>query len=561
MSNTPALAVWLAVGICSSVFALISFSYRATREWQHSSLLLVERRSDEAADLLVTALTRDMRAVQRSVLSSGELSPSTLDPYDITNIVASAFARYPYPEVFFSDRGSLAPSGLMFFTRSDRPPAWGPRDPGANRFPVTVQSVPWVAQAIAGRVKVDAAAGRRFSIFDLDVAGSEYQSVTRLIYRDQLHEQLDGIFGFMVNMAWARQHYFPDLADQVARIGGAASGLTLSVIDERGRRVSSTQPITGAGPIRRRSFGLMFFDPLLVAADEPLDLSRREWLVEVSGAADPTLVAAMNGSNGTLLLAALAGAMLAFGMVMTARAVQARANLAELRSEFVSSVTHELKTPIAAIRAAGDTLVSGRLSSPSGQREYAQMVVQEAKRLTRLVDNLLALSRITDVAEVYSFEPLALEGLIERTLQDFRHQFNESGCQTRVDLPADLPLIHADRTAMRLMLDNLVDNAIRYSPDARSLVLSARRHDDDVMLDVTDSGRGIPPDEIEHVTRKFFRGRHFISNGSGLGLAIVKRIVADHGGRLDIRSTVDVGTTVTVTLPIFRDDEDSYPRS
>ena len=105
---------------------------------------------------------------------------------------------------------------------------------------------------------------------------------------------------------------------------------------------------------------------------------RREWFVEVIGAGDPTFLAPISWANWALMLSALAGAMLAIGMLMTARAVEARADLAEVQSEFVSSVTHELKTPIAAIRAAADTLVSGRIPLPAGQREYAQMVVQEA---------------------------------------------------------------------------------------------------------------------------------------------------------------------------------------
>ena len=184
------------------------------------------------------------------------------------------------------------------------------------------------------------------------------------------------------------------------------------------------------------------------------------------------------------------------------------------------------------------------------------MVVQEAKRLTRLVDNLLALSRITDVTEVYSFEPLALDALVARAMQDFDHQFREAGFETQVDVSTDLPLIHADRTAMTLLIDNLIDNAIRYSPTTRSLIVSAHRRDDAVVLDVADRGRGIPADEIALVTRKFFRGRHLVSNGSGLGLAIVKRVVSDHGGRLAIRSAVADGTTVSVTLPIARDDEE-----
>jgi signal transduction histidine kinase len=184
--------------------------------------------------------------------------------------------------------------------------------------------------------------------------------------------------------------------------------------------------------------------------------------------------------------------------------------------------------------------------------------VQEAKRLTRLVDNLLAMARITDVADVYSFEPLGLEPLADAVIGDFRQQLSAARFDARVEMPADLPAVRADRTAMTLLLENLIDNAIRYSPTTRSLRISAHQNGDGgVVLEVADRGRGIPQDEIGQVTRKFMRGRHAGSGGSGLGLAIVKRIVADHGGRLAIQSVVNEGTTISVNLPVFDDDEEA----
>jgi len=304
----------------------------------------------------------------------------------------------------------------------------------------------------------------------------------------------------------------------------------------------------------------MFFDPLLVAVNHSAEFSGQQWTVQVGSAGDPTFTSAIRGANRILLFAALAGLMLAVGLAMTMRAVRANAALAELRSEFVATVTHELKTPLATIRAVGDSLVSGRIATPAAQREYAQLVVQESKSLTRLVDNLLALSRITDVTEVYSFEPQAVDALVEETLQGFGPQLEAAGFHTEIELPADLPLVRADRTAMGLLLDNLVDNAIRYSPNSRHLHIAAHRENGHVVLDVCDKGRGIPEDEIEHVTRKFFRGRHLVPHGGGLGLAIVKRIVTDHGGLLAIRSEVNVGTTVSVIIPVSGDHEEADSR-
>ncbi len=540
---------WLAAGLCASACLLTWYGYGATRQWQRSSALLAEQRATQTADLLVMALTRDMQAVQRSVLPSSEWDRSPQEaPYDLTSVVASAFARYPYPEAFFATRGTLGDDSLLFFTRSDRPPPWSRSAPVSNQFPVTVLKEPRLASAIVERVERDATGGRRFAVFGLSTDEAEYQIVVHLRYLGAFRDHPDGMFGFMVNMAWARQHYFQELTSQVARTGGTTSGLALAVVDETGVRVASTQPGAWEGQATR-PFPVTFFDPLLLAVAQPKDLGRQQWTVQVGGADDPALAAAVRGADRTLVIAAVAVCSLALGVMMTARAIGARDRLVELRSEFVSTVTHELKTPIATIRALGDTLVSGRIASKEGQREYAELVVQEAKRLTRLIDNLLALSRITDVAEVYWFEPLALEGVVERTLAGFQSQMKAAGFETRVDIPADLPPVLGDRIAVGLMLDNLVDNAIRYSPGERSLHISACRGDGGVVLRVADRGRGIPQDEVDQVTRKFFRGRDVGANGSGLGLAIVKRIVEDHRGRLKISSRAGAGTTVSVTLP------------
>jgi signal transduction histidine kinase len=550
-SRSLGTAGWLAAGVCISVAVLTVFGYRAIRGWQLTSTLLLEQRTAGAADLLVSALTRDMHAVQRSVLTSTDWDEFDDNlPNSIGDVVGNAFAKYPYPETFFIGRAPLRPEQLLFFTRSDRPPPWQSGRPGEERFPVTESTAPDVARAIVVRMAPDESLGRSFAVAELQIDGVPYQVVARLRYTAPDRTRMAGLFGFMVNLDWVRRHYFQGLTTQVARMGGATSGLALAVRDERNRVVASTAQVEAGGISTERPFPLMFFDPLLVAVVQPAGLARTEWIVAVTWSKDATLDAAIAAAHRTLVLTAFAAVSLAIGLVLIARAVNAGARLSALRSEFVSTVTHELKTPIASIRAIGDTLASGRISSPEGQREYAQLTVQEAKRLTRLVDNLLALSRITDVTEVYSFEPLALESLVEHALEGFRQQIDAAGFTTIVDIPQDLPLILGDQTALRLMLDNLIDNAIRYSPAERWVRISAAQGATMIALQVTDHGRGIPAEEINLVTRKFFRGQHYVSSGSGLGLAIVKRIVADHRGELVITSRVDAGTTVTATLPM-----------
>jgi signal transduction histidine kinase len=314
-------------------------------------------------------------------------------------------------------------------------------------------------------------------------------------------------------------------------------------------------------PVRRRELPLTFFDPQLVALDPPADLPREVWTVAAGAGGDPTLADAVRASNGTLAVAALAVAVLAVGLVMMARATQAKARLAGLRSDFVSTVTHELKTPIATIRAAGDTMARGRLSGPDALKDCALLVVQESKRLTRLVDNLLAYSRVTDVTEVYTWDAIDPATLVHDVLGGFRQALDAGGFEVEVGVPPDIPPIRGDWTACVLLFDNLVDNAIRYSTTARRIAVRARAEGPAVTIEVEDGGPGIPPDELPRVTRRFFRGRAAGSGGSGLGLAIASRIVEDHGGSLRIRSELGVGTTVSVTLPAAEHvDEEAHPR-
>jgi signal transduction histidine kinase len=420
----------------------------------------------------------------------------------------------------------------------------------AYRFPVVVEYEPSVARALLERVRQDVAAGRRFSTFETSLGGKPYQIVARMLYRDALRQQLEAVFGFTVNLTWVREHYFSELARQVARISGTPGGLSLAVLDEHGRQVTGVMAGVAASATARRPFSMFFFDPLLVELTAPADLPRRSWTVEVAVGSDPTVEEALRGGNRTLVLGALAAGTLALGALMTARAVRASARLAELRSDFVSSVTHELKTPLATIRAVGDTLVRGRLASPEAVGDYAKLLVQESKRLGRLVDNLLGYARITDVTEAYAFEPLGLAAVIGDVLQEFETPLSGMGFEVRVDVPPDLPRARGDRTALVLLLENLVDNAIRYSTDRRVLAIRARESGGALVIEIEDRGRGIPQDEIEQVTRKFFRGREAGSGGSGLGLTIASRIARDHGGQLTLQSAPGVGTTVSVSLPL-----------
>ena len=553
LASMRAAAIFAAL-ICLAIVILAWLGYRASREWRRSSTELVERRVADRADLLATALTRDMQGAQSRVLASRdweEFSNESLS--DIADVVASTFARYPYPESFFGWQVGPAIQ-TVFFNRADRYPGWMPLTDQANRYPVVTVLDPPVASTLMARVTRDIEARRRYSIFETTLAGHRFQVVARLLYTDSLRQHPDSVFGFVVNLDWVRRWYFSEITEQVAGIDESDVHLDFAVLDE------DLVPVEGAlnavrGPVAERSFPLAFFDPSLVTLDPPKDLARHLWSVRVSAADEPTLLWATRTADRTLVFITMAALAVGVSLLFTARALRASAALVEMRTEFVSTVTHELKTPLATIRAVGDTLERGRLIGEDSVRDYARLLVRESKRLTRLVDNILAYARVTDVTEVYSFEPQEPAELIRLALDDFRQQLDDAGFAVHTLIEPDLPPVRADLTSMRLALDNLIDNAIRYAGAERWLRIAAWRHGPQVSIEVSDHGKGIREDELTRVHLRFVRGRSNDTSGSGLGLAIVKRVVADHAGTIAIQSRVREGTSILLTLPVADDAE------
>jgi signal transduction histidine kinase len=541
------VGVLLMLTVGASVASLAWFGFHAVQEWRRSAAELIGRIADDRAELLATALRRDMRGAQSFVLAnqdSGDYGTQSLP--DFSDQVAAAFARYPYPESFFGWRQG-EPTGLLFFARANRESPWPPGRAATSNFPVIVEHRPALADQLLARIRPLASEGRSYAIFETDLADSPYQVIAHLRYGDPLREHLQSITGFMVNLAWVRQNYFSEIVSQVARIGESAAVLDYGVTDEHNRLVTGHAPL-GRGAVR--TFPLDFFDSSISASDiqEP---ARGAWHVQVSATRDPSLIWATRGGDWTAVVIAAISLALATSMFLVAHAASASASLAALRADFVSTVTHELKTPLATIRAVGDTLIRGSLT-PEGVSEYASLLVQESKRLTRLVDNLLAYSRVSDVTEAYSFEGIEPAELIEDCLRTFRRQLVEDGFDVVTDVDPHASLVRGDRVALELALDNLIDNAIRYSGEHRSIRVSASPVDAGIAFEVRDRGNGIPPEEIGNVQRKFVRGRAAGSKaGSGLGLSIVQRIAADHGGRFELESAVGMGTTARLIIPMY----------
>jgi signal transduction histidine kinase len=543
------ITVWLAILVFAGVLLLTWVGYRAANAWQSNAAQLMKHRQQQIAGSLTINLARDMRAVQATVIDRRQWRTVELtSPEHLAQVLAPVFGRYAYPEVFFTARLPLEPN---FLARESRLPSWaasGGVSAGIRWFRNAE-----VAELLEARVLSDAGSGRHYSIFPLTIAGTEYQVVTRFLRGAADVDAPVTVLGFLVNMDWTRAHYFIPMLESV--IAGTdvpiesqipdPTGVEFALLDQHDQAVGGRPEIASDREPATRRLNAYFFDPAMANTEAVHGLQQWVWAIQVSAAGDRTL--AIAGARRTMLVLAASALVFAIGLVIIVRATRAAAAVASMRSEFVSTVTHELKTPMSVIQSVGETMLRGRVSSPDQQREYAQLLVQETYRLRRLIDNLLAYARVTEVADVYTFEPLQPEQVVEEVLHGFRRLLRDGGIEVNVTMPGALPAVKADRASLVFALDNLLDNAIRHA-GAKQIQLDARLTDNAVEFVVADGGRGIPDDELKRVQQPFVRGG--ASRGSGLGLAIVRRIAAAHRGWFRLESRVDAGTTATLAIPV-----------
>jgi signal transduction histidine kinase len=532
------------------------FGYRATSEWQRSTKMVLEQRTDEVATLMITALSRDMRGVQGQLLPQLDPVGPDAEPFELGDDIANIFARFPYPESFFSWTAAQAGPGTVYvFNRADRQPQWHHGSADAIQFPTTILKDPPEMAGVLNILRKEATLRARFVLFETTIGNGTYQVVARPVYGGPSNTSLVSIVGFTVSIDWAREHYFSELTNQLSRIVDGNNSMVLQILDENGRTVASSRAIPSSPQVlpiavREESFPVLFFDPVLRATASDAILPVRYWKARVQAVEDQSVTAAASGSSRTFMLISFAAVAAVIGLLLTVRAARAAALLATMKSEFVSTVTHELKTPLAGIRLVSETLARGRFESAETVSEYAGLLLGDVTRLTRTVDNLLTFSRIEDVKRFYSFESLDPGTLLEDALDRFHPQLKELNFDVVIDIPVPLPMVYADRTAILQVLDNLLDNAIRYSNGNRHLGVSASSDAKRVSMKIEDKGHGIPSEEITRVFEKFFRGRDATAAGSGLGLAIADRVIRDHHGEIRLFSTPGVGTVAEIVLPV-----------
>ncbi len=219
--------------------------------------------------------------------------------------------------------------------------------------------------------------------------------------------------------------------------------------------------------------------------------------------------------------------------------------------EFVSNVSHELRNPLAAIKAMVETLEIGGVEREEVAQDFLRRISQDVDRMTKLVDDLLELSRLENGQFTLQLEDVTLADLLPEVKSRFDRILDEQGSTLLHSFPDDMPAINADADRLRQVLINLLENALKFTPAGGTITLATAQKDGFIEFRVEDTGVGIAPEHLPHVFERFYKvERSRGDSGTGLGLAIARQIIEAHGGQISVHSEEGVGSTFVFTVPL-----------
>jgi signal transduction histidine kinase len=226
--------------------------------------------------------------------------------------------------------------------------------------------------------------------------------------------------------------------------------------------------------------------------------------------------------------------------------------LSEMQFDFATGVSHDLRTPLTAIRGAAFNLVEGVVSEPAAIQRYLKLILRNAEELTSMIENVLAFSASMRMQEEERHETFALSGLIQRAAATMTQEIEQAGCNIEVTIAPELPAVEGDVIALELVFRNLIGNAVRHGAGGKWIGVSAAACGGGVEVRVCDHGPGIPEGERERIFEPFYRGEQTRAQrvpGTGLGLCLVKNTIGRHNGTIHVNNTLGGGAQFTVRLP------------
>jgi signal transduction histidine kinase len=250
--------------------------------------------------------------------------------------------------------------------------------------------------------------------------------------------------------------------------------------------------------------------------------------------------------------------VLTFGAFLIMRTVSHEMGVIKMKSDFVSSVSHEFKTPLTSMRTLIERIQEGKVKDKSKMDQYISVIAQDTDKLTRLVGNILDFSRMEEGKREFDFVETDVAQLVSYRVQEFQKDELRKDFSIQTLIQENIPQLALDRESFSQALINLLDNAVKFSLDKKEIQVHLHADEENVFLEVRDKGIGIPPDEQDAIFEKFYQGKNALRQtvkGAGLGLTLVKHTVEAHGGKVSVKSKVGEGSTFSLVFPIHRESK------
>ncbi|MEW6322176.1 MAG: HAMP domain-containing sensor histidine kinase [Acidobacteriota bacterium] len=552
-------AAGLAVVVAIPVAVLFYFQVRSLNDLEQTSAVVLRQLSGDTADAMTREIENALKRPHIDILLRTNLSRT--EPPDYAFIDAAfeeGLAGSPFIEELWLWSETHADDWLVYDHRSLLEPA----DAVERRF----RRAPERLAALLPRVRELSAQKRAIVAFPATVDGRQKYIQVQMRFESIARERMTSFVGFSVDAERLRTEFFPALLEARLAAVQQPTGfppLQLNLVDGHGRPVLPAGATELRSFVDERTFPLVFFDRELLEYAAPYEQQRETWRVR-TGYGDQTIAAIVDASTrpqmAVMILLAVA---MAFGVFLVAGAAAREVRVAELKSNFVASVSHDLKTPLALIQLFAETLELGRVRSTERTVEYYRIINSEARKLTRLIENILDFSRMEAGLRPYRTVPADVGALTAQVLSRMDNQFSQNQFTVSARIEPDLPRVLVDHDAVEQAIENLLNNAMKYSGESRAIEVDVRRRNGHVEVAVTDHGIGIPRREQKKIFRKFYRVDRELGGGPqgcGLGLAIVDHTMRGHGGFVGVDSEPERGSTFTLHFPVpARDIADGEP--
>jgi signal transduction histidine kinase len=548
------LAAGLAVVVAIPMAVLFYFQFKSLNDIETTSAVVLRQLSSDTAESLTRSIEDYLKRPHISVLL--RIPAARTEPLDlafIEPIFNDALTESPFVESFYvwSERGPNSQKWLVFDNASKKLPT--------GDISARFREDKRIGGKLLARFQELLETRRAIVAFTETINGRPHYVQAQLRFEGPARERVTSVLAFAVDAEKLRNEYIPQvLRDWLATVQQPSGfpPLETEVLDEDGGHIYLSHPERSGGhvtPVDERSFAIIFFDKELLEFAAPYEQHREVWGLRTSYGPQqiPEIVSASTRPQLALMIV-LAVAM-ALGVFLVAGAAAREVRVAELKSNFVASVSHDLKTPLALIQLFAETLELGRVRTPERAQEYYRIINGESKKLTRLIENILDFSRMEAGLRPYRMEPADLSESVSKVLTRMETQFSQGNFAITPTMEPDLPRILADEGAAEQAIENLLANAMKYSGDAKHIEIAARRANGHIVVSVTDHGIGISRREQGRIFRKFYRVQRELGGGpqgTGLGLAIVDHTMRGHGGFVRVESEPDRGSTFSLHFPI-----------